>query len=88
MTNMLLILLSPDAYLWLLALALTALTLALWLCRRRLRRGWLRWGLAALLSVFWCVFIYGSSGRRQHQRPARRPDSIHRRPAEQGANRD
>lgn len=60
MTNMLLILLSPDAYLWLLALALTALTLALWLCRRRLRRGWLRWGLAALLSVFWCVFIYGS----------------------------
>ncbi len=60
MTNMLLILLSPDAYLWLLALALTALTLALWLCRRRLRRGWLRWGLAVLLSVFWCVFIYGS----------------------------
>ena len=60
MTNMLLILLSPDAYLWLVALALTALTLALWLCRRRLRRGWLRWGLAVLLSVFWCVFIYGS----------------------------
>lgn len=57
--DMLMILLEPDTYVWLLALAMTLLTLlALFLWRSR--RRWLRWTSLSVVVAGWFILFYGS----------------------------
>ena len=59
--SLLMILLEPDTYLWLSALALVVLTLPLLVFWRRMRRRrWLRCCLLLALLCFWYVLLYGS----------------------------
>ena len=59
--SLLMILLEPDTYLWLSALALVVLTLPLLVFWRRMRRRrWLRRCLLLALLCFWYVLLYGS----------------------------
>lgn len=54
------ILLAPDAYLWLAAAVLIAVTGALWLYCRRTRHLWIRRAALLVGLLLWYVYIYGS----------------------------
>ena len=59
MTNLLMVLLDPDTYIWIAALVLALLTVgALLLCRRS-RRWWLRVSCVLAVLLGWFVLLYG-----------------------------
>jgi uncharacterized membrane protein YfcA len=58
--NMLMILLAPDTYLWLMAALLAVVTLLAWLLLRRKRKRWLRLLVLAFLLSAWYIFLYGT----------------------------
>ena len=59
MTNLLMVLLDPDTYIWIAALVLALLTVgALLLCRRS-RRWWLRTSCVLAVLLGWFVLLYG-----------------------------
>ena len=57
---MLMILLAPDTYLWLMAALLAVVTLLAWLLLRRKRKRWLRLLVLAFLLSAWYIFLYGT----------------------------
>lgn len=57
---MLMILLAPDTYLWLMAALLAVVTLLAWLLLRRKRKRWLRLLVLAFLLSIWYIFLYGT----------------------------
>ena len=59
MSHIQMILLAPDAYIWLLALAMAILSLLAILLLRRSRR-WLRWIPVLLVLAGWYVLLYGA----------------------------
>jgi hypothetical protein len=59
MSQIQMILLAPDAYIWLLALAMTLLSLLAFLLLRRSRH-WARWLPVLLVLAGWYVLLYGA----------------------------
>ena len=59
MTNLLMVLLDPDTYIWIAALVLALLTVGVLLLCRRSRRWWLRASCVLAVLLGWFVLLYG-----------------------------
>lgn len=59
-TNILLVLLHPDFYVWGLLAAMTVVSVTTFFLCRRLRYRWLRWCCLLLCLLFWYVLLYGT----------------------------
>ena len=60
MTNVLMTLFAPDAYVWGLVALLAVLSVMVVCLCCRLRCRWLRWGCLLLLPLLWYVLLYGA----------------------------